>query len=75
LVYTFYKYIKMDEILNKLTAIEQRLTYIEKEIALIKQGTITMNNHISFVESIYNSVKIPFHFMLDKFTLPIMITY
>ncbi len=53
-------------ILDKLISIEKRLTDIENEIKEIKTSANNMDNHISFVENIYNSIKLPFHYIINR---------
>jgi len=59
---------------EKLTRIEERLQKLEdnvqdcaissqnlqRDIGSIKESTANMDYHISFVESVYNAVKLPF---------------
>lgn len=46
----------LDNIIEKLDSI------IEYEIKNIKSSTENMDNHISFIEKIYNSIRLPFNF-------------
>jgi archaellum component FlaC len=51
----------MDEkIYAELKKINTRLEKIEKQIEDINYDTNRMENHINFVEKVYDSVKIPF---------------
>jgi len=59
---------------NKLTNIEKRLDRLESETLLVKESAVNIENdmvyikqstnnmdyHISFVESVYNAVRLPF---------------
>jgi|LakMenE09Jun09ns_1017247.scaffolds.fasta_scaffold00104_4 hypothetical protein len=54
------------ENLDKINDIENRLQTIEGKLQFIKDSGIRMNNHISFVESIYNTVKYPFFYIMNK---------
>lgn len=56
----------LSAILKKLDTIEERIINIEEEIHIIKQGSDNMNNHISFIESVYDTVKSPFYFIMNK---------
>ena len=47
-----------------LLQLDQRMTVMENEIKLIKESTNNMDNHINFVENIYEKVKYPFHQMI-----------
>lgn len=51
-------------ILEKLNEISERLTALEKKIDHIEQSATQMTQHISFVESIYNQIQVPFMAMI-----------
>jgi hypothetical protein len=53
----------MEEIIKKLDRIETRLSSIEQDLALIKTSCSTMDNHISFVETTYSSLKVPLNYL------------
>jgi len=55
-------------ILEKLTLITQRLDHIELRIDHIEQSTNNMDNHISFVENIYDTCKMPFFSLMNMVT-------
>lgn len=48
------------EILEELKKINLRLDKIEK-------GIDNMNNHITFIDSIYETIKYPFYLIMNKF--------
>jgi hypothetical protein len=48
------------EILEELKIINLRLDKIEK-------GIDNMNNHITFIDSIYETIKYPFYLIMNKF--------
>jgi hypothetical protein len=54
------------EILEKLNNIISRLDVIEQELRYLKTGNDNMNRHISFVESVYNYVKSPLFYIVNK---------
>lgn len=56
----------ISSILNKLDEIIQRLDRIEKDVKYLKNGNDNMNEHISFVENIYDTIKNPFYFIMNK---------
>ena len=56
----------MEEIIKKLDRIETRLTTIEQDIGLIKKSCTTMDNHISFVEKTYSSLKVPLNYLKTR---------
>lgn len=53
-------------ILDKLDEILIRLDKIEADIQYLKNGSDTMTEHISFVDNVYDSIKNPFYFILNK---------
>lgn len=50
-----------EEILKKLNVIENRLMILEN-------SSTKMDNHIDFVENVYDKVKTPFHYVMDNLT-------
>jgi glycerol-3-phosphate responsive antiterminator len=57
---------KLDYILEKLIFLEKDIQYLKSEIEYIKKGNDTMIDHISFVEKVYDTIKNPFYFILNK---------
>lgn len=57
---------KLDDIITRLNAIETRMINLEKDIEYLKNGTDNMNEHISFIETVYDTVKNPFYFIMNK---------
>lgn len=55
----------MDIILEKLINIENKLLKIEVDIELLKSNGNNLNNHISFIENVYNSIKHPFYYLIN----------
>ena len=53
-------------IIDKLNDIDKRLVSIEEKIQYIEASSQKMSNHISFVESVYKIIKIPFLYVLNK---------
>ncbi len=53
-------------ILQQLKEISSRLTLIEEKLEHIKKGNDNMNEHIDFVENVYNTVKSPFYYIMSK---------
>ena len=53
----------------------RHLSDIKQEIALMKQTINRMDTHISFIESVYDVVKIPFLTLMNvvSYTLPTML--
>lgn len=60
---------KLDNItqkLDKIDGIEKRLQAMEDKLQFIQDSGVCMNNHISFVESVYETVKYPFFYIMNK---------
>ena len=56
----------MTEILKKLEEIEIRLHSIENIVVQLRSSTNNMDRHITFVEKVYDVVKYPLFFILDR---------
>lgn len=54
------------DILKKLDEIIQRLNKIEEDIKYLKNGNDNMTEHISFIEHVYDTIKSPFYFIMNK---------
>jgi archaellum component FlaC len=57
---------KFDIILEEILFLKQETIMLRKEIEEIKSSTHKMDSHIDFVESIYERVKKPFNYVMDK---------
>lgn len=55
----------MDTILEKLINIECRLSKIEENMEVLKNNGENLNEHISFIENVYNSIKHPFYYLIN----------
>lgn len=53
-------------LINKLDNIEKRLDTIETALGTIKKSSKQMENHIEFVETVYDNIKTPFNFIMEK---------
>lgn len=51
---------------NKLEIITQKLEQLETKLENIYENTKRMDKHITFVESTYDSIKTPFHYLMNK---------
>ena len=54
------------KILDKLNEILNRLDKIEQDIQYLKNGSDTMTEHVTFVDNVYESIKTPFYFIINK---------
>lgn len=57
---------KLNEIVIKLDKIETQIEYLRNDIEYLKKGTDNMTEHITFVDSVYDSIKNPFYFIMNK---------
>lgn len=58
----------MQEIIKRLDEIQSRIDSIDKKLELINNSTKNMDNHISFIEIIYNKVKNPLNYFIGQIT-------
>lgn len=58
---------KLDILLTKLSNIEIKLEGLEKDIQTIKEQTTKMDDHVDFVNNVYETVEAPLHYITDKF--------
>ena len=56
-------------ILQKLEALELSHLDLERKIDEIHKNTKHMEEHIDFVENVYEKIKIPFHYLMNKVNL------
>lgn len=60
---------KMTEHDTKMDLLLSEITLLRQELALIKDTTSRMDKHISFVESVFDVVRIPFFSLMDAVTV------
>lgn len=53
-------------ILQKIETLEHTNLNLERKIEEILKNTKRMEDHINFVEKTYDTVKTPFHYLMDK---------
>ena len=58
--------VNINKILTKLQDIEDRMQSIENILGNINTSTNNMDRHITFVEHVYDIVKYPLFFILDR---------
>jgi hypothetical protein len=54
---------KIVELENRTERIEQK---IDKILELLEKDCKKMSDHIDFVENVYDNVKMPFYYVMDK---------
>jgi hypothetical protein len=59
---------KLDNINNEIERMNNRLEIIENKLNIINSSTANMDNHIQFVENIYDKIKQPLIFAANKIT-------
>jgi hypothetical protein len=58
-----------EKILFALRSIDERIDSLEEKIIIIGEKCDKMDNHINFINSVYDSVKTPFHYIMNCITL------
>ena len=56
----------MEEILVALRRIDERIESLENKISVIHDKCDKMEKHINFVDSVYDRVKTPFHYIMNR---------
>jgi len=60
-------------IMNKIIEIEKRCermeTKMDKILELLEKDCKKMTDHINFIENVYDNVKSPFYYLMDKVNL------
>lgn len=57
---------KLNEVLVKLNKIEYDIECLKDNLEYLKKGNDNMTEHITFIESVYESIKNPFYFIMNK---------
>ena len=57
---------KVSDIDKRVSRLEEKVDKIIELLGGINKNCDKMSNHINFVESIYEQIKRPFHFVMDK---------
>ncbi len=55
-----------NNISKQLDLIMEKLNKIENDIKYLKQGTDNMTEHITFIDQVYDTVKNPFYYIMNK---------
>lgn len=58
---------KLDDINAKLNLLIDKMTNLEARITEIEKSTYNMDNHIDFVNMVYDNIKAPFYNALRMF--------
>lgn len=60
----------IDFLKNKILDLEKHFTIMEKKmdkiLELLEKDCKKMSDHIDFVENVYDNVKMPFYYVMDK---------
>lgn len=56
---------KEEQLKAELTEVNKKLDAVLARLSQIEQGTDVMVNHVSFVMSVYETVKLPFFFLMN----------
>lgn len=59
----------LQKILTELNEIKESYTNLEKKVDEMYKNTKRMEEHIDFVEGTYETIKTPFHYLMDKVSL------
>ena len=59
----------LELVLQKLEELENSHLNLERKVDEIHKNTKRMEDHINFVETTYDKVKTPFHYLMDKVNL------
>lgn len=57
---------RLDTIEKNINTIDKNIDTIKKNIEYLTKGNDKMLNHISFIENVYDTIKSPFYFILNK---------
>ena len=58
--------IKLNLVEEKLNLVEEKLNVNEKKLDKISESSDNMDHHINFIDNIYDNVKYPLNFMVNK---------
>ena len=62
-----------DKIVDKITELENRCERMEQKmdkiLDLLEKDCKKMTDHIDFIENVYDNVKSPFYYLMDKVNL------
>ena len=59
----------LELVLQKLEELENSHLNLERKVDEIHKNTKRMEDHINFVETTYDKVKTPFHYLMNKVNL------
>jgi archaellum component FlaC len=57
---------KIESISNKIESLDSKIDKVIMELNKMSKETERMDTHVTFVENIYDTVKHPFHFIMNK---------
>jgi len=61
--------VDLEKIFYSLQRIDERISAIEEKITIIGYKCDKMDKHVDFVNTVYDRVKTPFHYILNLVTL------
>ena len=65
--------IDVQQIVHKIIQIENKIdkleTKLDKLLELLEKDCKKMTDHIDFIENVYDNVKSPFYYLMDKVNL------
>ena len=61
--------VDLEKIFYSLQRIDERISAIEENITIIGYKCDKMDKHVDFVNTVYDRVKTPFHYIMNLVTL------
>ena len=61
--------VDLEKIFYSLQRIDERISAIEEKITIIGYKCDKMDKHVKFVNTVYDRVKTPFHYIMNLVTL------
>lgn len=57
---------QLEILIKKIENLENKIENLERKLDNIHKETQRMDSHVTFVENIYQNVKSPFHYLMNK---------
>ena len=58
--------VELKRLIEEVKKIHEEVNDIKEELAQVRKGTDRMNNHISFIESLYQKFEYPLEYIRNK---------